>query len=137
MFYQPIAFILFVTSGFAETNRLPFDLPEAEAELVSGYSVEYSAMGFALFFLGEYNNILILCTTFVILFWGGSFSLFTYTESIFWFLIKLGSLLYLIIIIRATYPRYRFDQLIVMGWAMYLPFSFVIGLFYTFATSFS
>lgn len=120
------SFIMFIISAFAETNRPPFDLPEAEAELVSGYNVEYSSMGFALFFLGEYANILLMSAMTVILFLGGWLPLFQFLNFIpgyIWFGLKTGALVYLFIWVRASFPRYRYDQLMYLGWKRLLPLS--------------
>jgi len=119
-------FIIFYISMLAETNRHPFDLPEAEAELVSGYNVEYSAMTFALFFLAEYSNMLLMSSFSAILFLGGwlpifnIFPLYLFPGS-FWFSLKisLGALFF--IVTRATLPRYRYDQLMQLGWKSFLP----------------
>jgi len=121
-------FIMFFISGLAETNRSPFDLPEAEAELVSGYSTEYSAMGFALFFLGEYANMILMSTTVTIYFLGGwlspiEFIPFTFVPGFFWFGLKTTAILFLFIWVRAAFPRYRYDQLMRLGWKVFLPFS--------------
>lgn len=121
-------FIVFCVSMLAETNRHPFDLPEAEAELVSGYNVEYSAMTFALFFLGEYANMLLMSSFVTILFLGGwlpLFDIFPFNifPGSFWFSLKaiLGVIFF--IVTRATLPRYRYDQLMYIGWKCFLPFS--------------
>jgi NADH-quinone oxidoreductase subunit H len=121
-------FLLFFISALAETNRAPFDLPEAEAELVAGYNVEYSAMGFALFFLGEYANILMMCALCSILFFGGwlppfSFLPFTLIPGPLWFGIKVAFMAFLFVWVRAAYPRYRYDQLMRLGWKVFLPLS--------------
>jgi NADH-quinone oxidoreductase subunit H len=120
-------FLIFFTSGLAETNRHPFDLPEAEAELVSGYNVEYSAMSFALFSLGEYSNMLLMSSLNVILFFGGWLSPLTLTEHIlpnsFWFGIKICLFVILFVWMRAALPRYRYDQLMSLGWKIFLPIS--------------
>jgi len=129
-------FIIFFISILAETNRPPFDLPEAEAELVSGYNVEYSAMGFALFFLGEYANIFLMSSLCVILFLGGwlaPFKFLDFIPNVFWFTLKVLTFIYLFILVRATYPRYRYDQLMRLGWKIFLPVTlawviFVAGL---------
>ena len=115
----PFAIIFFI-SILAETNRSPFDLPEAEAELVAGYNVEYSSIIFAMFFLGEYSNILLMSALFVILFLGGwdTYHLF-WNE--FFFSLKLVFICFLFIFIRANLPRYRFDQLMTLGWKVFLP----------------
>jgi NADH-quinone oxidoreductase subunit H len=122
-------FIMFFVSGLAETNRSPFDLPEAEAELVSGYNTEYSGIGFVLFFLGEYSNMVLMSSIITIYFFGGWFSPFNYISVLpilpgtFWFGLKTASFLFLFIWVRATYPRYRYDQLMRLGWKVFLPFS--------------
>jgi NADH-quinone oxidoreductase subunit H len=121
-------FIMFYISALAETNRHPFDLPEAEAELVSGYNVEYSAMGFALFFLGEYANMLIMSGMTVILFLGGwlplfNFAPFTWVPGPIWFGLKLIIFAAGFAWARAAFPRYRYDQLMRLGWKIFLPLS--------------
>jgi NADH:ubiquinone oxidoreductase subunit H len=113
--------VLFFISILAETNRTPFDLPEAEAELVSGYNVEYSSLFFALFFLAEYSNIILMSALFVVCFLGGPF-LFGFSLS-FIFILKQLFIIFLFIWVRCTYPRYRFDQLMFLGWKTLLPFS--------------
>lgn len=118
-------FLIFFVSVLAETNRHPFDLPEAEAELVSGYNVEYSAMGFALFFLGEYGNMIMMSAFTAILFLGGwlaPFSL-TFLDGPLCFAIKTFFFMALFIWARAAYPRYRYDQLMRLGWKVFLPLS--------------
>lgn len=119
-------FIIFYISMLAETNRHPFDLPEAEAELVSGYNVEYSAMTFALFFLGEYGNMLLMSTFSAILFLGGwlpPFNLFIFylIPSTFWLSLKIVIGVIFFIVTRAALPRYRYDQLMYLGWKCFLP----------------
>ena len=121
-------FVLFFISALAETNRHPFDLPEAEAELVSGYNVEYSAMGFALFFLGEYANMLLMSALTAILFLGGWLPIidifpFTLVPGSVWFALKIGFFVVLFIVMRACLPRFRYDQLMSLGWKVFLPFS--------------
>jgi NADH-quinone oxidoreductase subunit H len=118
-------FVLFFISALAETNRHPFDLPEAEAELVSGYNVEYSAMGFALFFLGEYANMLLMSSLTTILFFGGWLPLFgiKYFPFFIWFSLKICFFVIFFILFRAILPRYRYDQLMTLGWKVFLPFS--------------
>lgn len=110
----------------AETNRIPFDLPEAEAELVAGYNVEYSSITFALFFLGEYCSMIAMSTLIVILFFGGwlQFLPFVTLPSSFILGIKVIFFCIVFIVVRALLPRYRFDQLIHLGWHIFLPFSF-------------
>eukprot|EP00003_Mantamonas_plastica_P004448 TRINITY_DN1352_c0_g1_i1.p2 TRINITY_DN1352_c0_g1~~TRINITY_DN1352_c0_g1_i1.p2 ORF type:complete len:335 (+),score=-187.12 TRINITY_DN1352_c0_g1_i1:2519-3523(+) len=120
-------FIMFFVSALAETNRPPFDLPEAEAELVAGYYVEYSAMGFALFFLGEMSNIILMSSLIVILFLGGWLLPFGDTFLLSWipqsivFGFKTTLILFLFVWVRAAYPRYRYDQLMRLGWKIFLP----------------
>lgn len=119
-------FGIFLVSALAETNRHPFDLPEAEAELVSGYNVEYSAIGFALFFLGEYANILLISALTVVLFLGGWLPIFSFLSFIpgsIWFGTKLCLFVIFFIWIRAALPRYRYDQLMGLGWKVFLPLS--------------
>nr|BDN85840.1 NADH dehydrogenase subunit 1 [Microheliella maris] len=119
-------FIMFFISALAETNRAPFDLPEAEAELVAGYNVEYSAMGFALFFLGEYANIFLMASLCVILFLGGwlpPVEFLNWIPGSVWFSIKLVLTVFVFIWVRASFPRYRYDQLMRLGWKIFLPFS--------------
>lgn len=118
-------FLIFFISALAETNRHPFDLPEAEAELVSGYNVEYSAMGFALFSLGEYSNMLLMSSLNVILFFGGWLPILPIFFCSFWFGIKICFFVFLFIWIRAALPRYRYDQLMSLGWKAFLPLSLV------------
>lgn len=123
-----ISFILFFICILAETNRLPFDLPEAESELVSGYNVEYSALTFAFFFLAEYSYIILMSSLMVILFLGGWLPLFNgYIFSLIpgfiWFFFKLIIVLFSFIWVRATLPRYRYDQLMCLGWKVILPLS--------------
>ena len=119
-------FIIFYVSMLAETNRHPFDLPEAEAELVSGYNVEYSAMTFALFFLGEYANMLLMSTFSAILFLGGWLPpldnfIFNLIPSSVWLSLKIILGVIFFIVTRATLPRYRYDQLMYLGWKCFLP----------------
>lgn len=120
--FLPLAIIFFISS-LAETNRTPFDLPEAEAEIVAGYNIEYSGLLFALFFLGEYSNMILMSTLNVILFWGGWLGIPLLPEYLN-FMIKILCFCILFILIRAILPRYRFDQLIELGWKFFLPFSF-------------
>lgn len=123
----PMAVIFFI-STVAETNRHPFDLPEAEAELVAGFNTEYSAMTFALFFLGEYANMILMAAMTTILFLGGwlpplGIAPFTWIPGIVWFALKIAFCLFIFIWIRATFPRYRYDQLMRLGWKVFLPIS--------------
>lgn len=129
-----IFFFLFFISTLAETNRPPFDLPEAEAELVSGYNVEYSAMSFGFFFLGEYVSIWTVCCLNIILFWGGFLTVFDY-QSILLYSLKVIAMVVTFIWVRGSVPRYRYDQLMRLGWKILLPISlgFVIlyaGIYY-------
>jgi NADH-quinone oxidoreductase subunit H len=121
-------FAIFVASILAETNRHPFDLPEAEAELVAGYNVEYSSMAFALFFLGEYGNMILMSAICAILFLGGwlpplDIAPFTWIPGPIWFIAKICFVLFIFIWARATLPRYRYDQLMRLGWKVFLPAS--------------
>ena len=121
----PMAVVFFI-SVLAETNRLPFDLPEAEAELVAGYNVEYSSMAFALFFLGEYANMILVSAITVTFFMGGYLPPFNIefldvVPGFIWFVIKVAFLLFVFLWIRATLPRYRYDQLMRIGWKFFLP----------------
>ncbi len=121
-------FAIFVVSILAETNRHPFDLPEAEAELVAGYNVEYSAMAFALFFIGEYANMILMSALCSILFLGGwlppfDIAPFTWIPGPIWLIAKICFVLFVFIWARATLPRYRYDQLMRLGWKVFLPVS--------------
>nr|YP_009746579.1 NADH dehydrogenase subunit 1 [Pohlia nutans]QII41575.1 NADH dehydrogenase subunit 1 [Pohlia nutans]WRW54003.1 NADH dehydrogenase subunit 1 [Pohlia nutans] len=121
-------FIMFFISCLAETNRAPFDLPEAEAELVAGYNVEYSSMGFALFFLGEYANMILMSSLCTLLFLGGwlpilDIPIFYVIPGSIWFSIKVLFFLFVYIWVRAAFPRYRYDQLMRLGWKVFLPLS--------------
>lgn len=121
-------FMIFLISALAETNRAPFDLPESESELVAGYNVEYSAMTFALFFLGEYANMILMSAMTAILFLGGwlppfDVAPFNLVPGIIWFALKIALVLFVFLWVRATFPRYRYDQLMRLGWKVFLPFS--------------
>ena len=123
-------FIIFFISALAETNRPPFDLPEAEAELVAGYQTEYSGMMYAMFWLGEYANILLLCSLGTILFLGGWLSPinmypFDIIPPALWMIFKILFLFFLFALIKAIVPRYRYDQLMRLGWKVFLPLSLV------------
>ncbi|WP_425362529.1 NADH-quinone oxidoreductase subunit NuoH [Candidatus Tisiphia endosymbiont of Hybos culiciformis] len=123
----PMAVIFFI-SVLVETNRLPFDLSEAESELVAGYNVEYSSMGFALFFLGEYANMILASGMTTTFFLGGYLPPFgikflNFVPGFIWFIVKVGFLLFCFLWIRATLPRYRYDQLMRLGWKVFLPFT--------------
>ena len=121
-------FIVFIISALAETNRAPFDLPEAEAELVSGYNVEYSSMTFAMFFLGEYANMILMSGMTAVLFLGGwlppiDIAPFNWIPGPIWFALKIAACLFIFLWVRATFPRYRYDQLMRLGWKVFLPLS--------------
>ena len=123
-------FVVFFISALAETNRPPFDLPEAESELVAGYQTEYSGMMYAMFWLGEYANILLLCALGSILFLGGwlspiDFYPFNYIPGLFWMVLKILILFILFALVKAIVPRYRFDQLMRLGWKIFLPLSLI------------
>jgi NADH-quinone oxidoreductase subunit H len=123
---QPLGFVIFMITAFAETNRAPFDLPEAEAELVAGFHIEYSSMKWGLFFLGEYMNIIAICGIAVALFLGGWNGPFLPENlKVLWFLAKVGVLLFFFIWVRWTFPRLRYDQLMGLGWKVLLPASIV------------
>ena len=116
-------FIVFFVSALAETNRHPFDLPEAEAELVSGYNVEYSAAGFSLFFLGEYSSILLMGAIISFLFLGGWLPIFglNFIPFFFWLPFKIVFIAFIFILVRGILPRYRYDQLMDIGWKVFIP----------------
>lgn len=125
-------FLMFLISALAETSRSPFDLPEAEGELVAGYFVEYSSINFALFFIAEYANIILMSSVSVLLFLGGwlpVFSIFSFLPGIFWFCLKLVFILFFFVWVRAALPRYRYDQLMQLGWKVFLPLSLGCVLF--------
>lgn len=125
---QPVAFLIYFVAGLAETNRAPFDLPEAESELTAGFHTEYSGMGFSMFFLAEYTNMFFVCSLGVVLFFGGwsgpPLPYMDYT-GIIWFFLKVYILLFVMIWIRWTFPRVRFDQLLNFCWMYLIPFSLV------------
>jgi NADH-quinone oxidoreductase subunit H len=121
-------FVVFFISVLAETNRHPFDLPEAESELVAGFMTEYSSMAFALFFLGEYANMIMMSGIVSILFLGGwlpPVEALSFIPGIVWFALKISFCLFCMIWVRATFPRYRYDQLMRLGWKVFLPFSLI------------
>ena len=131
-FFIPLfpMFVIFFISTLAETNRAPFDLPEGESELVAGFFVEYSSMSFALFFLGEYANMILMSALTTILFLGGwlppmAVEPFIWIPGPIWFILKICLCLFTFIWVRATFPRYRYDQLMRLGWKLFLPFSLV------------
>ena len=130
LFVQPVAFFIFFTGGLAETNRAPFDLPEAEQELTGGFHTEYSGMRFALFFLAEYANMIVVSAVATTLFLGGWLRPFPGIEALafldfvpgwVWFLLKTFVFLYVFLWVRATLPRYRYDQLMALGWKVLIP----------------
>ena len=130
VFVQPVAFVILFIGGLAETNRAPFDLPEAEQELTGGFHTEYSGMRFALFFLAEYANMIVVSAVATTLFFGGWLRPFPNVEALWildyipgwiWFLVKTFAFLYVFIWIRATLPRYRYDQLMRLGWKVLIP----------------
>lgn len=128
-------FLVYWIAGMAETNRLPFDMAEGESEIVAGFHVEYSSMGFAMFFLAEYANMILIAALASIFFWGGWLSpfegipvlaqAFAWVPGIFWFLMKLGFFLLLFIWVRGTLPRYRYDQIMQLGWKVLIPVTIV------------
>jgi NADH-quinone oxidoreductase subunit H len=129
-FVQPVALVIFFIGGLAETNRAPFDMPEAEQELVGGFHTEYSGMRFALFYLAEYINMIVVCTVVTTLFFGGWLRPFPnvqmlwfldYVPGWIWFLVKAFIIFYVFMWIRATLPRYRYDQLMRLGWKVLIP----------------
>ncbi|VAV93272.1 NADH-ubiquinone oxidoreductase chain H, partial [hydrothermal vent metagenome] len=128
--------VMFLISALAETARAPFDLTEAESELVAGYQTEYSSMSFALFWLGEYANVLLMCTLNAILFWGGwlppiDWAPLYYVPGIIWLFLKIFVFFFIFSWVKATVPRYRYDQLMRLGWKIFLP----ISLFWVFLVS--
>ena len=129
-FFLPLfpMFVIFFISTLAETNRAPFDLPEGESELVAGFFVEYSGISFAMFFLGEYANMILMSALTTILFLGGwlpplAAEPFTWLPGPIWFALKIALVLFFFIWVRATFPRFRYDQLMRLGWKVFLPFS--------------
>lgn len=130
VFAQPVAFVVFMIGGLAETNRAPFDMPEAEQELTGGFHTEYSGMRFALFFLAEYANMIVISSVATTLFLGGwlrpfpsvaALAFLDFVPSWIWFLTKTFVFLYVFLWIRATFPRYRYDQLMRLGWKVLIP----------------
>ena len=120
---QPIGFLIYAISAIAETNRCPFDLPEAETELVAGFHTEYSSMKFALFFMAEYANIITVSAVAVTFFFGGWRG--PYLPPVVWFLIKMALCIFFFLWLRSTYPRFRYDQLMKFGWKILLPVALV------------
>jgi len=125
----PMAVVFFISS-LAETARAPFDLTEAESELVAGYQTEYSSMSFALFWLGEYTNVILMCALNAILFWGGwlppvEIAFLYWVPGWMWFFIKIGVFFFVFSWVKATVPRYRYDQLMRLGWKIFLPLSLI------------
>jgi NADH-quinone oxidoreductase subunit H len=121
VFFQPVAFLIFFVAGVAETNRTPFDLPEAESELVAGFHTEYSGMRFALFFLAEYTSMFIICALTTTFFLGGYLG--PILPGVFWFFAKTYLLIFVILWFRWTFPRVRFDQLLNLSWKLLIPVS--------------
>ncbi len=133
---QFVAFFIYLMSAYAETNRSPFDLPEAESELVAGYHTEYSSMKFAMFFMAEYANMITVSCVATLMFFGGASSPFGHLtdfggpilmgiQSIFWFVVKIFAFLFLYIWVRSTLPRFRYDQLMSFGWKFLMPVAIV------------
>jgi NADH-quinone oxidoreductase subunit H len=128
-----MAFILYFTAALAETNRLPFDLPEAETELVAGYHTEYASMRFGFYFLGEYINMVIVCAIATLVFLGGWLPLLPFIHSdwlgglvgVGWFLAKVSALLFVMMWLRWTLPRFRYDRLMNFGWKVLLPLGLI------------
>ena len=137
--FNPLLFpmaVMFLISALAETARPPFDLTEAESELVAGYQTEYSSMSFALFWLGEYGNVLLMCALNATLFWGGwlppiDWAPLYYVPGIIWLFIKICAFFFVFSWVKATVPRYRYDQLMRLGWKIFLP----VSLFWVFLVS--
>lgn len=128
IFSQPVGFLLYVTCAVAETNRAPFDLPEAESELVAGYHTEYSSMRFSMFFIGEYANMLAVSAVGTVFFlggWQGPFTEQVPILSFVWFFVKVFLFMFVYIWLRATFPRFRYDQLMNFGWKVLLPLAVV------------
>jgi NADH-quinone oxidoreductase subunit H len=127
-------FMVYLISGIAETNRAPFDVAEGESEIVAGFHVEYSGLLFAIFFLAEYANMILIAALTVIMFLGGWLSpfqgtfleaAFAWVPGIFWFLLKISVILFSFLWLRATFPRYRYDQIMRLGWKVFIPITLV------------
>lgn len=125
VFLQPLGFIIYFICALAETNRLPFDLPEAETELVAGYGTEYSSLKFALFYMAEYINIVTVSAISATLFWGGFQGPFGLFPGVWWLVLKIFVFIFIFMWIRGTLPRFRYDQLMRLGWKILLPLSLV------------
>ncbi len=125
IFSQFIGFFVFLMSALAETNRVPFDMPEAETELVAGYATEYSGMRFGLFFMAEYAGMFVMSALAAVCFFGGwhgpDFWIFAHVPGVIWFLLKIYAIIFFYFWIRATLPRYRYDQLMSLGWKLFIP----------------
>lgn len=134
--YQPLAFVLYMIAATAETNRVPFDLPEAEGELVAGFHTEYSGMRFLFFYLAEYTNLFVVASLATVVFLGGWYGPFSLPSSFLWFALKVALLMFIFIWLRATLPRFRYDQLMAVGWKVMFPLALanigVTGLIYYF-----
>jgi NADH-quinone oxidoreductase subunit H len=127
-------FIVYLISGVAETNRAPFDVAEGESEIVAGFHVEYSGIAFGVFFLAEYANMILIATLTSIMFLGGwmapfNFAPFTWIPGFFWLMGKIAFVLFLFLWFRATFPRYRYDQIMRLGWKVFIPVTLVWLLF--------
>jgi NADH-quinone oxidoreductase subunit H len=119
-------FVVYLISGVAETNRAPFDVAEGESEIVAGFHVEYSGMAFAVFFLAEYANMILIAALTTLMFLGGWLSPVGFLpDGILWWLLKTGSVLFLFLWFRATFPRYRYDQIMRLGWKVFIPITIV------------
>jgi len=119
-------FLVYLISGVAETNRAPFDVAEGESEIVAGFHVEYSGMAFAVFFLAEYANMILIAALTTLMFLGGWLSPVTFLpDGILWWLLKTGFVLFLFLWFRATFPRYRYDQIMRLGWKVFIPITIV------------
>jgi len=127
-------FIVYLIAGVAETNRAPFDVAEGESEIVAGFHVEYSGMAFAVFFLAEYANMILIATLTALMFLGGwnplfEFAPFTWVPGFVWLMLKVGFVLFLFLWFRATFPRYRYDQIMRLGWKVFIPVTLIWLLF--------